>query len=343
MKIIIAGNFSADASIERYYYKYLSNYADVEYIDTSTDFNAEIKKSLVKKILRRFDIKCVYNHINKKIRSQIQDKEADVFLVFKGINIFSETLQKIKGKGIYLVNYNPDHPFDFAGRGSGNKNITKSFNLYDLHISYSPVIIDLIKRRSDIKTAYLPFGFELSDKIYQETLKYPEINKVCFIGSADKNRKDLIKYLLNTGISVDVFGNGWKNRIKHDLLTAKDPVFNADFWINTRRYKVQLNIFRDHNIGSHNMRNYEVPGIGGILVTPYSDEQANCFNDGTEVVFFRDNKDCAHKISDILSWDQNKVAEFRDNARLRSITSKYTYKDRAFELYQILQTALKEK
>jgi len=91
------------------------------------------------------------------------------------------------------------------------------------------------------------------------------------------------------------------------------------------------------------MRSYEVPGIGGILVSPYSDEQTDYFNDETEVVFFRNNKECIDKISDILSWNDKKVAEFRKNARLRSINSKYTYKNRAFQLFQILQSALKGK
>jgi len=174
MKIIIAGNFSADASIERYYYKYLSAYADVQYIDTSTDFNNEINKSIIKKALRRFDIKSVYNNVNKKFLSEIHGKKGDILLVFKGINLFPETLQVIKNKGLFLANYNPDHPFYFAGRGSGNKNITNSFNLFDLHISYSPVIIEQIKKRSDIKTAYLPFGFELPEEVFQKALKYPD-------------------------------------------------------------------------------------------------------------------------------------------------------------------------
>ncbi|MCD4795120.1 MAG: glycosyltransferase [Bacteroidales bacterium] len=338
MKIIIAGNFSNKASIEEYYFKYLSKLTSVYTIDIASDFNTELKNNFFKKILRRFDIKYVYKRFNKKIFLDVETTDADILIVFKGINILPSTLRKIKDKGIVLVNYNPDHPFSFAGRGSGNKNIKKSFNLYDLHISYSPVIIDLIKSRYNIQTAHLPFGFELPDAIYEETKKYEEINKVCFIGNPDKKRICLINYLLNREIKIDVFGNGWKNRTKHNNLNAYDPVYNKEFWINTGRYRVQLNVFREHNEGSHNMRTFEVPGAGGILLTPFSEEQAQYFKEDEEIIFFKNEEECSNKIKDILNRDKTGVLLFREKARNRSIDSKYSYKNRADELYKILDS-----
>ena len=54
-------------------------------------------------------------------------------------------------------------------KGSGNKNVTRSINLYDLHLSYSK---EVLKQFSDIgvKCGILPFGYEL-DTITYDAIK----------------------------------------------------------------------------------------------------------------------------------------------------------------------------
>lgn len=345
MKIIIAGNFNSKASIERYYLKYLSMLPDIDIqkVDIVTEFRNELKNSFKKRLLRRFDIRQVYKNINKKIISIFLSNPVDVIVVFKGINILPSTLKKIKRNGIYIVNYNLDHPFYFAGRGSGNKNVTNGFKYYNLHISYSYKIIDEIKKQSEIPYSYLPFGYEFNSDLFDKSNKYKEINRACFIGNPDKNRARLLSHLLNNNIKIDVYGNNWKSWLKHENLNCYPPIYGDDFWIKTKQYRVQLNIFRKHNIGSHNMRSFEVPAIGGILLTPFSEEQNGFFIEDKEVVFYKTEEECVSKVHEILQWSNDRAILFRKSARERSVISGYSYKHRAFDLYNILKDYVKIK
>ena len=59
-----------------------------------------------------------------------------------------------------------------------------------------------------------------------------------------------------------------------------------DFWRKNQEYRVQLNLFRQYNEGSHNMRTFEIPAVGGIQLTEYSTEQADFFKEGEEIFSF---------------------------------------------------------
>ena len=56
----------------------------------------------------------------------------------------------------------------------------------------------------------MPFGFELDDKVYQQSIKEEEIIKVCFLGNPDKDRAAFIEGLAIEGIQIDIYGNDWK-------------------------------------------------------------------------------------------------------------------------------------
>ena len=83
----------------------------------------------------------------------------------------------LKQQKIFIANYNPDHPFILTGRGSGNSNVTKAFPYYDLHFCYSKLLLKQIEKEYKIPTAFLPFGFELSQADYEICQQKMEINK----------------------------------------------------------------------------------------------------------------------------------------------------------------------
>jgi hypothetical protein len=103
-------------------------------------FLAYYNKSLLNKIQYRLGISKIESTIQNTIKEQVLEFKPKTVLVFKGMEIQPKTLQWIKSKGIKVVNYNPDSPFIFSGRGSGNKNVTNSLSLFDCYITYDKTI-----------------------------------------------------------------------------------------------------------------------------------------------------------------------------------------------------------
>jgi len=293
--------------------------------------------SLINKVKLRAGIAGIYKSINEKLRARILDLRPDVVWIFKGMEIMPETIGWMREKGILVVNYNPDNPFIFSGRGSGNKYVTRSIPLFDLHFTYNLEVKKKLEEQLHLRTALLPFGFELTEEVLHMASEEKEIKRVCFLGNPDSQRAVFIKALLDAGISIDLYGNDWGKFItQHPFLQSFPAVYGDDFWKVLRRYRVQLNLMRVHNEDSHNMRSFEVPGVGGIMLAPATTEHHLFFRDGEEVSLFDSVNDGIRKAKSLLELDMEAAGRMRYMARKRSLESGYTYQQRTkFALQEI--------
>lgn len=298
------------------------------YLDTLSQF---LKKGFFHKVLFRVFPNLIYQSLNKQLLQDVTVHKPDAVWIFKGMEIFPKTLKSIKNKGIKLINYNLDHPLVYYSKASGNSNIYNSIHLYDLHFTYS----EAIKRELEDKfpllnVSYLPFGYPS----YVSDLDLEQIQekiKVCFIGYGDKERFKWIKSLSDNGIEVDLYGPGWdpylkKNRLKG--VVSFSPVNGIKYWETIVKYRVQLNLLRPHNYLSHNMRTFEVPSVGGIMLTQETPEHLEFFSKNSEVFFFKDQESLVHQVNEILGFSKDQSIKIRQNAKYRCESSGYSYNHR---------------
>ena len=102
-----------------------------------------------------------------------------------------------------------------------------------------------------------------------------------------------------------------------------------EFWKTLIKYRVQLNLMRPHNLDTHNMRSFEIPGVGGIQLAPDTPDHKIYFEPGKEIFLYTDIAGCVNQIMKLLALKANEAMEIRNCARMRSINSGYSYKDRA--------------
>jgi spore maturation protein CgeB len=329
MKILLVGGQKKWA-IENYYKQYISTQGvEVDIFPIHDLYFQKISKNILFKILNRLDSKFLFNSVNQQLKVRIDNFQPDIVWIFKGMEVHVETLQWIKSNNIKLVNYNPDNPFIFTGIGSGNKNVTNAIGLYDLHFTYSHEIQKEIEEKYRTKTAYLPFGFDISPILFERSQQKGEIIKVCFLGNPDKQRAKFLIQLADAGIKIDLFGNNWNKFVSHSNFTIYEPVFEEKFWEILYRYRVQLNIMRIHNENSHNMRTFEIPGIGGIQLAPRTKEHELFFLEGKEIFLYDGVVDCVKNIKKILSMKTGEAFIVRQQVRKRCIECHYSYQDRS--------------
>ncbi len=295
-------------------------------------------KNIFLKILFKTKISTGYVAVNKGLMETAEKLQPDVIWVFKGMEIFPSTLRTL-GQRFKLANYNPDHPFIIASKGGGNQNVRNSVGLYDLHFCYSLQLKHQIEQEFKIPAVFLPFGFDLSMADYQEAIGEPEILRVCFLGNPDGIREKCIAFIAENGFEIDVYGHGWdKTALQNKSNVRMDhAIYGLAFWKKLRAYRVQLNIFREHNAGSHNMRSFEIPAVGGIQLAPYSEEQLGFFEEGKEIYFYRNEGDLLVCIKKLMAETLESINTMRAAARLRSLESGYSYKQRALTVYESFQ------
>lgn len=336
MRILIIGSSEQNA-IEEFYVRYLTELnIKVQLLPAQSLFYRYYSRSFFHKVYFKLGWSSIYRKINRLILSEARLFQPDFVWVFKGMEVYPETLKQLSKMGVKLVNYNPDNPFLFSGAGSGNENITNSIHFYDIHFTYNLEIKKQLEGKTKGCVYVLPFGFDIPSSVVMKVQTKEEIKRVCFLGNPDKERADFIRQLAEKGLGIDVYGNKWSEFIHHSMVTAYPAVYNMDQWEVLYRYRVQLNIMRRHNLSSHNMRTFEVPAIGGIMLAPETKEHTSFFEDGKEAFFYKNADDCFEIAEKLLRLPLEEATMVRKLARKRSLESGYSYKDRATFVAQIL-------
>ncbi len=328
MKIFLVGADN-EYAIENFYVKYLRQAGEeVFHFPAQSLFNLFYDKGIGNKLLYRAGLSKVLHKINKLFKEKVELFKPDVIWVFKGMEIFPESLKWARNNGIKLVNFNGDSPFIFSGRGSGNKNVTRSIGMYDLFLTYSFVDRETMESKFKVRSALLPFGFDVSDELYNECVKQEEKKKVCFIGNADKNRANFIKELANSGVTIDVYGSFWNRYPEHPNVSLFEPVKGDEFWRTLRKYRVQLNLMRPHNPTTHNMRTFESGGIGAIQLASDTPDHRQYFQNEEEIFLFESLDECLQKINFIMNLEKGVADKVRENTRRRAVEDGYSYECR---------------
>jgi spore maturation protein CgeB len=332
MRILLVGSDDIWA-IENMYKKYLaSNNVEVALFPGHSIFYKYYNSSIIHKILFKAGRSAIFSSINTKYQKFVELFDPNIVLVFKGMELYPESIQWTKEKGITIANYNPDNPFLFSGKGSGNYNVSNSIRLYDLHFTYHKDVQSEIEKRYKLPVMMLPFGFDVSEQLYKDCSLQEEILKVAFVGNPDTQRSEFLMALAIAGVKTDVYGENWAKWIEHPNITILPPVYGDHLWATLSSYRVQLNLLRPHNLKSHNMRSFEVPGIGGIMLAPHTPDHQQYFLENHEIFLFHKPDDCVDKINFIMQLSKYEAKTIRLAARNRSMVSGYTYKDRARQL-----------
>ena len=342
MKILLIGANNKWA-IERYYVNYLTKMGvDIYHFPVQDIIFQYHSKNLFNKFLFKSKINTGYKKVNKQFIKIAHKYKPDVIWIFKGMEILPATLDKLR-KDFKIANYNPDHPFIISSKGSGNNNVTQSVRKYNLHFCYHNELQKKIESEYGIHTTFLPFAYEEADITYIDQAEIEEKNRVCFQANPDNYRISKVNLLTQNGFEVDVYGHGWhKTNLANNSKVRIFPIATrAEFWRLNQEYRVQLNLFREYNFGSHNMRTFEIPAVGGIQVAPYSDEQASFFEDGKEIFFFKNDEEMIAQIHKLLNIDKSEALTIRNAARKRSLESGYTFQDRAITVYNTFTNFLK--
>jgi hypothetical protein len=291
--------------------------------------------SIVNKLKYKLGISSIIKKIQVIIKAYIVENNPTNIIVFKGMEINPETILWIKNKGIKIYNYNPDHPFIFSGSGSGNRNVTKSIRLFDQYFSYAEDAVNELNRLG-INSLKIPFGFDANGFEYNILTEENELVKACFLGNADKKRVEFINKLANCGLEIDVYGQNWNRFKMNKNIKIGSAKYGKEFWLTLQKYAVQINLLRPHNNSTHNMRSFDIPGAGGIMLAPRTPDHLTYYNDQEEIFLFNDIFEAITTAKSIckMSFEERQI--IRQKARMASVI-KHTYSIRIKQLLKYIE------
>lgn len=297
---------------------------------------ANYKNNLIKffdRINFRISYKFDLISLNHRILKEFSDNNFDIVWVDKGTRIFPETLKKIKFKNplVKIVHINPDDPFGKFNRGW--KTFIKAIPYYDIHFVAREVNLPEYKNLGAKKVYVYDRSFdpeihkpiELTD---EEKLKYG--CKVGFIGSWAKDREKSITYLIENGIELAVWGNGWQKGKYWNLIKKywRGPGLNGiEYAKAINGMEIALHFLRKENRDEQDSRTFEIPACGTFMLAERTKKHEKFFEDGKEAVFFENDEDLLFKVRYYLKNDEERKIIAKAGL-IRSLVDDYSHKKR---------------
>lgn len=144
---------------------------------------------------------------------------------------------------------------------------------------------------------------------------------ISFIGSWDKDRERWLSHLAGRGLRI--YGNAWNKSHSPELLKCiqNTEVFVREYSLVCGLSKININLLREQNYTSCNMKTFEIPACGGFLLAMRSEEQEAILPEGVGAEYFSTPDEMLMKANYYLSHEEErkKIAK-RGNELIREYT-----------------------
>ena len=284
---------------------------DVTILNPFHNFKIQFQIPILAKFHYYSGYKYLQNSVLKWIKKVFFNSEKfDIIWVNSGELFGFKSVIILKENTNHLILYNNDDPT--GGRDGGRfKSLLKAIPYYDL----------CIVMRNQNKEEFYEIG---AKKVVRVHMSYDEIihkpydrheeipmkfkSDVAFIGTFIKgeNRDEFILKLINSGISVAIWGNRWK---KSKYWSKIKPYFRGrslggkEYVTAIQGAKICIGMLSKGNRDLHTMRSFEIPFAGGLLCAERTSEHLNFYIEGEDAVFWDDEVECVKICKKILGDD----------------------------------------
>jgi spore maturation protein CgeB len=250
-----------------------------------------------------------------------------------------ETIARIrKLLGVPFVNHYPDNPYIGVSVSPGEAS-TQRRNLIEALRECSTVFMwerSLLQRLREDRVAaeYLPFGVDpelFNPQAAGEPLSCASCStqhRVIFVGTSTRARREEIAAIRQH--SVAIWGNGWpSNWVSAQRHRIHAPVYAEALARLHGAADISLNVLNKESLDGHNMRTFEVPASGGVMLARYTDAQAEFFPENEAAAYYRSPEEMDEKIDWLLS-----DIKLRERIRTNAVrhAAPHTYDRRAVDV-----------
>jgi spore maturation protein CgeB len=247
------------------------------------------------------------NSVNQEFADYVIKEDPNLVLVMKGYNLSCTTLERIQSHSTAtVVNWNPDNPFQVRSEKKEATTYLDALPAYDTVFTWSRFLKRRLKSRGAKKVAYLPFGWDST--LHQPMDPDQRFDcEVMFLGIWSSKRQRHLSAL--TDFDFHLRGNYWKLRCWDFSLRRchrGGKLDGRDYARAMSSADIVVNVVADHNLPDHNMRTFEVPATGSMLVTTRTTGQQRFFEDEQEIVMYDDPDELKEKVGYYIENNQER-------------------------------------
>lgn len=289
------------------------------------NYEKRVKYSFLEKIFNKLRIPIDRNNFNKRVIIKVKKVNPDIIFVIKGNNIYPSTISKIRAfnQNIKLINWSLDN---MLKKHNSSRYYDMCLDKYDIHFTTKSNTIQDYYKRGAKKVIFLNQAYSQDDH-FPEKFNKDYAHDVLFIGSAEKERFNSLKYLAVNGIKVDIYGDMWDSKIYKpvkNMIIHKKPLVSDSYRKAISSSKISLCFLRKINDDIHTTRSIEIPACKGFMIAERTDEHKILFKEDEEAVYFSSDQELLSKVKYYLK-NHSARDKIRNQGFLRAVNSKYDY------------------
>jgi len=254
--------------------------------------------------------------LNRDLVALARRTQPDAVLVYRGTHVWGSTLRKLRTvvPGAPIVGLNNDNPFSELNPPLLWRHFLAAIPAYDLILAYREGDIPQYRAHGarDVRLfrswflpwLHHPFELGAADREKYEC-------EVVFAGHYEPDgRKEQLEAIIRAGHRLKLFGPGWeKPAAQSPWLRQFTPVISprdVEYCKALRGAKIALCYLSKLNRDTYTRRCFEIPALGTMLLSEYTDDLATMFDAGAEADFFRTDAELLEKLAFYLSNDDER-------------------------------------
>jgi hypothetical protein len=272
-----------------------------------------------------------YARANAELAARCRELRPHVVWIDHGTWVRARTLDALRSNGAFVVGYYTDslNPTTLRPRWSRSL-LRRGIDRYDVFFTSMPQdharISGGVRPRAEL--TYLGYDHERFDN----TPLPPELaekwsNDAIFVGHYQPRTEACILALIDSGVAVKVYGDGWP-RARHrkrlgDHVTYR-KLDDEEYVFALKEARIGLGFVSERNSNQTAGRSFEIPACGTFLLAIRTQQHQDCFEEGVEAEFFADHSELLRKARYYLEHadQREKIAR---SGHARCVQSDYSW------------------
>lgn len=269
-----------------------------------------------------------------------------LIFIYRGTHVTPRTLTKLKLSlpNCKVFGYNNDDPFAEGHPFWLWRHFMKCVPIYDLVFAYRKHnVAEYLESGAKRVELLMPWFMPEKDHPLRQDETIPKKFDVAFVGHYENDdRIHYLEKLAETDFTFGLFGPDWDRAPEYEWLQKHRPVLpvRGSLYRETLlSAKIALCFLSSLNRDTYTRRCFEIPAMGVLMLCQYSDDLAQLFEDGVDVVFFRNPDDMMEKIAHYTRHDELRE-QIAANGRARVVRDRHDIVSRMD--YVLNQMTIKE-
>ncbi len=309
-------------------------------LDTRTGAPIGVRPSLYQRVRWKLRWPVDAHHENERLLAEAARIRPEAIIVDNSRVIQSATLRDLRKLGVAtLAYYTPD---DIVGPHNLSWPLRFSFPEWDVFFTTKTFNIAELAALGVRRPVLIGKAF---DPALHRPLTRAEAGEdferwdLVFVGTYENQRCASINRLARQGMSVVVYGNGWRKNLLEPSVDLRPPQIGHDYNRAMHSGKIALCFLRKINRDQITQRTMEIAAMGRPMLAEKTAEHDEHFVDGEEYIGFSNDDEIVEKAK-LLLRDHCLRSRTGAAGRARCWASGYTTANRAAQMMAALTGAV---